>query len=287
MNVRLRDCLSLLLLLAVPACAEAQVDTPAAQREFARNILPELREAFPDATLVLSDADPLQLEISGHPDWEDGQINLHRVYYYCRENTAADCAAVRADFAAGIAMPRPVSTAADLRVLVRDEQYAAFVRDSVPGEEVLAMRRLGEDLWAFLAIDSPNAIALATPGDLSDFGLDEQAAWNLALEQTRAILPPMPKASAIREAMQFYSDPSYEYLPSMLYPAEDWSAIAAEVGPDLAVTAVSDQMVLVATVADADLPRSQELVGEDCRTAPRCVSPNVYRYRNGRWVVAR
>ena len=31
----------------------------------------------------------------------------------------------------------------------------------------------------------------------------------------------------------------------------------------------------------------RETVDEDCRAQPRCVSPNIYRFRGGRWVIAR
>ena len=58
--------------------------------------------------------------------------------------------------------------------------------------------------------------------------------------------------------------------------------------PALSVTAVSYRFVLVCTLPSG--PKLEDLrqtVREDCDAQPRCVSPNIYRFRDGQWVIAR
>ena len=66
-----------------------------------------------------------------------------------------------------------------------------------------------------------------------------------------------------------------------------WRGIAAEAGPDLFVTAVSDHFVFVGSMPDgARLEAFKQTVREDCAAQQRCVSPNIYCFRDGRWMIA-
>ena len=255
------------------------------ERAFAARMLKELQAAAPDKEMRIGVDDPLTIEVKQDGEWGEASINLHRLEAYCASATAEDCDAVAADFARRITADLPEFAAADLRVIVRDEVYLDYILETLPADTTPPHRQIGEDLFAILAFDSPEAIALAPPGELSDLGLDDDAAWELASAQTRVILPSLPDGADLARSAVAFED--YEYLPSLLTDIEAWRDIAAEAGPDLFVTAVSDHFVFVGVLPDGpDLERLKRTVREDCAAQERCISPNVYRFRDGRWVIA-
>ena len=78
-----------------------------------------------------------------------------------------------------------------------------------------------------------------------------------------------------------------EYAGSLLVDVETWSTISKEVGPDLMVAPVSDQFVFMSVVPDGDdLEGLKQVAARDCAHAARCISPHIYRFRGGMWVIA-
>ena len=78
-----------------------------------------------------------------------------------------------------------------------------------------------------------------------------------------------------------------EYAASLLARPDQWRALAEAVGPDLFVTAVSDQFVFVGMLPPGEnLEGFRQTVRDDCASQERCISPNLYRWRDGRWIVA-
>jgi hypothetical protein len=76
-------------------------------------------------------------------------------------------------------------------------------------------------------------------------------------------------------------------LPSLLADTEGWRGVARKAGPALFATATSDTSVWVGVMPDG--PRFEELkrvVRSECESSTECVSPSVYRFRDGRWVIA-
>ncbi|WP_260581625.1 hypothetical protein [Sphingopyxis sp. PET50] len=116
-------------------------------------------------------------------------------------------------------------------------------------------------------------------------GLSPEDAWNRGWRQTVAILPVFPDPEKFREqAMAFESD---QYLASLTADLATWQKVSDAVGPDLFMTVVSDQFVFAGPMPDGPgFEKFRQTVEEDCRAQPRCVSPNIYRFRDGRWVIA-
>ena len=109
--------------------------------------------------------------------------------------------------------------------------------------------------------------------------------WTVAAVQTRSILPPLPKAAAVREKWQVYQGDAY--MASMALDLPAWQALSDEVGPDLFITVTSDQGFIVGTVKDGpELEALARAAAADCEAAQRCISPHVYRFRCGKWVIA-
>lgn len=268
--------------LLLSGCAPALAD----EAGFRAGMIDQLRGAYPGVQFTPG-TDALQVTTKGGA-WDGGIINLHRIFHFCQNATADDCAAVKAEFIGKIATTPPALTEQSLRIIVRDQEYVDYVRklESSSGERMAVRRQIGDDLFAVLASDAANTIAAVGDKGLSELRLPEDEAWRTAWRQTRAILPTIPAPEKFREqAMAFEGD---EYLSSLAADVETWKKVSEVVGPDLAMTVVSDQFVFVGPMADGPgLARFRESVEEDCRAQPRCVSPNVYRFRDGRWVVAR
>lgn len=275
--------LAALLLAGTPAQAQTGPDA----RAFAADALPKIRAAFPDADITQELGEPLQINITRKGEKEPAVMNLHRVFGFCQNAPAEECATELANLIGMLAKAssHPEGEAANLRVIVRDAEYWNYVRGSkIPSLPL--HRQIGEDLFAILAFDSPEAIALAPADRIAELGLSTENAWLFATRQTARIIPGMPETGPRIEGLVVFQ--GEEYTGSMMAFPEQWAAIAEATGPDLAVIANSDQFVVAAVVPDgAELERYRGLAEEQCKRASRCISPNVYRWREGRWVIAR
>lgn len=268
---------------AFAAPASAQDD--AAARAFAAKAVEKLRVAMPDASFEMNAEEPLQIDVAGAPNLQEGHINLHRVYAYCETVPEPECETEFARLVDIFVQEPPEKGPDNLRIIVRDAEYWGYVKEAIPADKLPQHRKVGEDLFAILALDSPQSISLADPDTIEEFGLTDEDAWRRASAQTRLMLPAFPTAASFETGLHAFE--GTEYIASMLFDVEAWQIIAAGTGPDLMITAASDQFVLAGIVPDGEtLDRIREAVVSDCASAPRCVSPNVYRFRDGMWVIA-
>jgi hypothetical protein len=256
------------------------------EREFGQTMLERLRSAKSDTELRIDRDDPLAIQIKVDGEWGNGVINTHRLYGFCQTASSEECHAAIEEFADSISIPPSEPAPADLRVIVRGTSYLDYLLRSGPDAEHQPLYRpIGEDLFAIVAFDGPRTIALAMRPQLRDLGITDDAAWQLATAQTRAVLPPLPSGAGLADQPVAFEE--FEYLASLLADTEAWRGVAAEAGPDLFVTAVSDYFVFTGVLPDgSDLERFKQTVREDCAAQQRCISPNVYRFREGRWVIA-
>jgi hypothetical protein len=280
------------IIAAMVALAAAPVWSaePLDQRAFAADMVQRLQEKLPGAVLTPQPEDPLAITVEGG-GWDDAQFNLHRIFGYCAQSTAEDCKAAKAEFAQKMTKRPAKATPANLRFVVRDAQYLAYIRQlqaekGRSGQKIAIAEAIGEDLFAVLAADSPDQIAVVGDKLLKELALSEDKAWEFARKQTAAVLPPMPTAAQLsKSAVALEGE---EYLASLVADLPAWGRLAEAVGPDLFVTLVSDQFVFVGTMPDGPgLIEFRKAVAEDCAAQQRCISPNVYRFRDGRWVISR
>lgn len=233
--------------------------------------------------------DPLKLTVKGRGPKDEWTIYLDRVLRYCMQASPSDCNSMRKDFITKISAPAPQTTMRSLRFVVRPNDYAAAIRAQLgPDDPEMAamMRPIGDGLTMIIVTDAKDTIGYITPKELDDLGLTPQQAWDLALPHTRSVIPPIPTASAVKAQWQVYN--GGDYLGSMLGLTEDWVELAQAVGPDLFVTVVADQLVVVGILPDGpQLDRLAADAAADCNAAPRCISPHVYRFREGRWIIAK
>lgn len=260
----------------------------APQENFSAEMLRRIQAAMPDARLSLKQDEPLVIVQRKSGEREEGEINLHRIHNYCAHAAASDCEAAKAEFVTKISQKLPEMTPASLRLVVRDQQYLEYLNNNGKGGPSAwgVFEPIGEDLYAVLASDSDNAIRIVGNKDLGELGLTRQQAWTFARKQTEERLPKIPTAQQLAEAPVAFE--AEEYLASLLIDRDSWSRLSQAVGPDLFVTAVSDQFVFVAMRPDgASFDEFKKVVANDCAAQQRCVSPNIYRFRGGKWMIAR
>jgi hypothetical protein len=276
--------LVLAILLATPAACQP-LDP---ERAFAEDMLKRFRSAIPDGRLEIKSDEPLVINIEQAAGWDEASINLHRVYGFCQNASRADCEALKNEFVGKISKnskPERESAGA-LKIIVRDQEYVSYVRSTFKDQtHIVPIRVIGEGLSAILAFDSPDTISLATKEGLANVGLSEEQAWDLAMKQTKANLPAIPRDKLVKGEPVAFQD--FEYLASLLADTAQWSEISRQGKSDMFVTAVSDNFVMVGFMPDGPkMNQFKQTVAEDCRAQPRCISPFVYRFSGGRWVIA-
>jgi hypothetical protein len=256
------------------------------ERDFAEDMLARLSKVAPERHLRIKEDEPLVIESGKAGQADEGVINLHRIFGFCVNNSPKDCDALRQEFVAKITIRPPDPTLSELRMIVRDRQYVEYIRSTFEKSGVsVPSRQIGDDLYVVMAFDSPQSISVANDEMLTKLGLTTETAWQTAMHQTAAILPPLPDGKKLKSGAVAFQE--YEYLASLLADLGKWELVARDAGPDMFVTAVSDGFVFVGIMPDGPkLEGFRKTVADDCSTQPRCVSPNIYRFRNGRWVIA-
>jgi hypothetical protein len=257
----------------------------ASERDFAAAMRERLRAAAPGIETRISASDPLVIEMKHEGQWGSARINLHRLHAFCAEAAAEDCEAVLANFVRRTTAPRPEPAVPALRVIVRNQLWLDRVLETQPADARPLYRQIGDDLFALLAFAFPDGVAIAIPEQLRALGLEDERAWRVAGEQTRAVLPDLPLEVDLAQCPVSFQE--YDFLPSLLADADAWPALAEKAGPDLFAAAISDFSVWIGVMPDG--PRFdgfKQAVRAECAEWERCISPNVYRFRDGRWVIA-
>lgn len=270
------------LALLLCACAPVQADEGA----FRADMIKLFEGRYAGVTFAPGDEE-LVVKAKGG-DWDGRIINLHRIFLFCQNATVEDCGTVKQDFLTSIVIKPADPTPASLRIIVRDQPYVDYLvrMETEAGKRLAVRRQIGEDLHALLVSDGPQTIATVNIETLADLGLSEAEAWQRAWRQTLVDLPIIPDPSKFKEqAIAFEAE---QYLATLVADLSAWQKVSDAVGPNLFMTVVSDQFVFVGPMPDGpNLEAFRQTVEEDCRSQPRCVSSNIYRFRGGQWVIAR
>jgi hypothetical protein len=272
------------LAVAFAGCAEARrVDPAALTREMAAT----LRQKLPSAKITIEG--PLTLKVEGDVSMA-GQVNLDRVFAFCSENAAADCAVMKRDFVSGIveSQSETVVTKASLRLVVRPQEYVDEMQVAMTaagkGQRVISIP-VADGLAAVLMADFPRSARTVSSDDLPDLSLEQEEALTLAKAQLLRALPPLPAAAEVRKTLTGVTD--VDYAASIML-SDGWDALAKEVGPGLFLAIPDDRFALIG-VADgtAAIAKLRSMVADDFKRAQRGISPEIYRRMGGKWVVER
>ncbi len=265
------------------------------QNAFTLEMQTRFKKLRPTFTFIIKE--PLVLDAKDAKKKDEMVINLHRIHYYCSNNSKEDCDREKQVFAENLVLDNPKPQKENLRLIVRSQEMIDSIKEMFANsnksqsnqeshlEKIPVYRKIGDDIYAVLVADFPKTTAYMSKSELKNLSLSEDEAWSLALKQTYAKLPQLPVGEKLKKTPMVYQD--MDYLPSLIVDRLAWSKIAADAGPDLFVTIVSDGFVFVGTMSNGQkFDDFKKSVQEDCMQQSRCISSNIYRYRNGNWVIA-
>lgn len=169
--------------------------------------------------------------------------------------------------------------------IVGADGLAALDRDEFVIEEI------GDDLCKIIGFERNYDTVFADKTSLERRGFGGPQTWNIAHENTDPITPIIPTAQYLIEGggcMTFDSD---MLVPSMFADLTAWAPISDETGGSLYVAPVSDTFAFIGIAADgAELDEARSGARADYTSISRsnnprhrAVSPDVYRFRDGRW----
>lgn len=260
------------------------------EAEFTQDMLARIRKLTTGVTLEV--AGPLSLRVSGGSQ-DGGAINFDRIYAFCEKNDAAACEEQKDRFASGMAsslvMTDTSVTPGRLRVVVRNADYAKDMNAAALGKTrigalVIAPVAAGVDL--VLAADFPQTTRLVGEDDLKSLGLSRDQAIALGTKQVLAALPPLPDAKKLSSGVSLIA--GQDYGASYLLAADQWRARAKDVTGILWIAIPADERVVMGVARDeAELARLKPVVANDFATAPRGISPLIYRWTDKGWLPLR
>lgn len=267
--------LAIALLAAAPAAAQGDEDA------FTEALAVRLRAEMPGRDIRI--AAPLRLSVVT-PGEEPAEINLDRVWNYCRTATAEACETSKANFIGAMVetlAEQPPVTRAQLRVMVRGTDYCEGTRRTLRADQELAMRRGPPGLCMLIVADFPRSMRLIQLSDLAPLGLSAEQAWPLAERQTLAALP-RPQSLTALDQHNAAGVVEYDYIPSLLLNADGWRAVAAR--GELLVAVPGDDMLIAVRAADiTDLAAFRATVRRQYEQSERGISPHVYRWTETGW----
>jgi hypothetical protein len=256
------------------------------EEAFRAEVFARLKARHPTETFKL-DSEALVIRY-GAGEANEGKINLHRIFGFCQTASSTDCEKEMQSLVAKLVLEPPSATRASLRIVVRDKEYVDYLNSveqgSVDKTPLHYRRQVGEDLYALIASDAPDTIAMIGGRDLKAMNLTPDEAWAIAEGNMKGILPKLPEPDRFKDDALVFD--KFPYLSAIVADLPYWQRVSQQVGSELMMTVVSEQFVFVGPLADKELQGFKATVAEDCAAQARCISPNVYRFRDGRWVVA-
>ena len=174
-----------------------------------------------------------------------------------------------------------------LRLVVRDAGYAAHrnrvlaERGAKPDDAILATP-YAKGLELILVADQPTTSKPWMLRDLNLYKVTQDEIMALGRRQVLAILPKLPSRDAVAGGV--VALPRMDYLASLILD-DGWDELDAALGGNLLVAVPSDDVLIVADGASADIRANlPDFVKAQHADANRSVSPLLYRRQAGQWV---
>jgi hypothetical protein len=173
-----------------------------------------------------------------------------------------------------------------LRALVRPAAWVSELSEIHKQRGIaplLAKPYVGE-LWIVVGLNRNALIGLATTETLSKLSLDENAAFELALKNTReAKLPVLNRAVPLRGTrFEMVSEDNYESSRFLMHG--EWAEVARVRGGDLIVSVPASNTIIFGAVRNpAQIDDLRAVAVQEARKAPRAVSVQLFRWRANGW----
>lgn len=228
-----------------------------------------------------------------HPDYDETQGGLDRVFRFCQANDQPSCEAGITNYVDAMAsmfssQGSPLAEAVtreQLRLIVRDAEYCAESAALLlaRGKEAPANGEApAEGLCSMLMLDFPKTRRSVNSSDLGKLGLTREAAITVARAQVLATLPDIRKIDFKPNAVFAVA---MSDVPSLMLDTAGWKAAATRY-PRLTflITVSDDSLLSIISVEDeSGLDGIKRLASEDFATAERGISPLAYKWTDSGW----
>jgi hypothetical protein len=265
------------------ASAASATERPT-QDSLTRDMAARIRQALPNHEVETTG--PLTLRLM-RPGGAGTTVNLDRVWRVCQTGDAEACEGSIANFvgAAHELVSNPDFTRAQLRVMVRSEQYCMEIRRIYSERQRAAQTRsLPGALCVVLVADAPNTMRVLGDDDLADLGLASADAWSMGERQTLANLP-SPTSLTFENGLAVVAE--RDYVPSLILASDGWRSLAAAHGDVLMAVPKDGVMIVLRASETGDLSRLRQFVADDFANGERGISPDLFRWTEQGWAVAR
>jgi len=215
-----------------------------------------------------------------HAEEEPTTLNCARIHgLYCQAPEELD--RLVAQLAGAVEAQSEVATIVALRVLIRPDTYLMALGHE---DDTQLSRPLAGDLYALVAIDSPNAVSFPVASKLrADLGLDDAAIWAHAVENTRSKLPHL-ELPPPREVCVIICEEGE--ATGLLALESDWRRLDEETDDGILVLPAEKNVLCMISGFDAEaMPALREII-DIAKASPDHLSSTPLTRRDGRWIEA-
>jgi uncharacterized protein YtpQ (UPF0354 family) len=227
---------------------------------------------------------PLTLQVDGL------QLNLDRVYSFCRLN-AADCNNALTAFSQKVSSflkerNTPVDTKAVL-LAIRSSAYLKNAQATLGSDApALAVRPLAEGLVSVAMFDTPSSARPLNAKDVARLSLSDDQLFALATKNVQASLGPLSaKAKPVGQGQIGTLQGGY-YEASRLALTAEWSSLAsAQSGTLLVAAPASDVILYISESSPTAVDALRTLAKSVAAKSPTPLSLAVFKWTAEGWVV--
>jgi hypothetical protein len=267
--------------MAALLSAAVAEEVPRDVSAFTEAVAVELRQQVGEASVIVKG--PLTLGLG------DLQLNLDRIFAFCRGN-AAGCRAQVDTYVKGAAETYRNVTAPpnknSVRLVVRTSEYIESIRSVPEGTKPIAIqpRSFADGLFVLPVLDSPRTMRYLVESDNAKLEMSADEVYQLGLSNLTAELPPLMEVAKVAKHGQIGELTGNVYDPSRLILLDSWGPLVQAQGGVLIVAIpATDALFYVGE----DTPKAIDALRTLTRTvlarAPAKLSGNLYRWRPSGW----
>lgn len=215
------------------------------------------------------------------------QANLDRVFAFCKNNNQSDCSDELSRYVQAVARVKRQLNAAPEKDAVRlAVRTAEYVHQFGSSTHALQPRSLVGDLVLLPVLDSRMSIRMLTDKDNAALGMDIDAVYQLALNNTHRDLRPVMESAKVAEQGKIGKLIGNTYESSQLAFHDDWAPLArAQAGKLIVVAPVKDAIFYVGDDSPAAVDALRTYAHALFTRAPNPLSETLLRWTATGWEV--
>jgi hypothetical protein len=275
-----RRSLAIVGLVALFSVAVAE-DVPRDVSAFTDAVAVELRQQVGEASVIVKG--PLTLGLG------DLQLNLDRIFAFCRGN-AAGCQAQVDGYVKGAAETYRTVTAppnkSSVRLVVRTSEYIEAIRSVSQGEKPIEIqpRPFADGLFVLPVLDSPRTVRYLAESDNAKLEMSADEVYQLGLANLSGELQPLMEVAKVAKHGQIGELTGNVYDPSRIVLLDSWAPLVqAQAGVLIVAIPATDALFYIGEDTPKAIDALRALSKTVLARAPAKLSGNLYRWRASGW----